>query len=143
MDPANIGGVTGDLSGASLTDSAFTNVFGASFTAGSQISFILNLTTIVDPGPTPDQFGFAILDPSLAAIPSTDPTGFNNLLVINLDSANPVPISYSNLVTVTPAVVGATPEPPTGVLAAIGSTIIAAILFFGSANKRSTAFRSL
>jgi len=43
----------------------------------------------------------------------------------------------------TPAVVGAVPEPTTGVLAAIGSTIIATILFFGSANKRSTAFRSL
>jgi hypothetical protein len=134
-------GASGSLSGASLTDSEFLNEFAAFFTAGSQISFILNLTTNVDPGPTPDQFGFAILDPSGIPI-FTDPiTGSNNLLEINLDSANPQLTINSNLVTVTP--VGAAPEPTTGVLAAIGSTIIAAILFFGSANKRTTAFRSL
>jgi hypothetical protein len=136
VDPANIGGVSGDLSGASLTDSAFTNVFGAFFTAGSQLSFLLNLTTNVDPGPTPDQFAFAILDPNGVPISTTDPTGSNNLLVINLDSTNPVPTAYSDLVTVTPTVV--TPEPPAGLL--VGTALFALALF---SLRRSTVPRSL
>ena len=114
------GGASGTLSGASLTDSAFTNVFAAFFTAGSQLSFLLNLTAHVDAGGTPDQFGLAILDPSGVPIPTTDPTGFNNLFVINLDAASPTVQAYSNQLTVTPAGVVATPEPAAALLLAGG-----------------------
>jgi len=108
---------TGDVSGdiastAFLSDnSSFTNVFAQNFTAGSGISFVLNLTTNLAAGPTPDEFGFVILDPSGNPIPTSDPTGNDNLVLINIDSTSPTPVSYSDLVTVTPAETVATPEP--------------------------------
>jgi hypothetical protein len=75
------------------------------------ISFNLDLTTNVDAGPTPDQFSFAILDPSGNPIPTSDPTGDDNLLVVNINSSNPAVVSYSDIVTVTPEGTVATPEP--------------------------------
>jgi len=106
------GGVSGDMSSSvSMTDSSFTNIFGQYFTAGSSISFALNLTTNVDAGSTPDQFGFIILDPTGNPISTNDPTGSNYLAVFNIDSSNPAPVSYSDLVTTTPQGPVATPEP--------------------------------
>ena len=111
---------TGDVSGDMTStvslddDSFFTNVFAETFTAGSAISFVLNLTTNVAAGPTPDEFGFAILDPSGNPIPTSDPTGNDNLALINIDSSNPTPVSYSDLVTLAPAGPVATPEPAVG-----------------------------
>lgn len=132
------GGASGDLnSTVSMIDSSFTNIFAETFTAGSSISFLLNLTANVDAGPTPDQFSLEIMDPNGNFIPATDPTGVN-LLVINLDSANPVPTAYSNLVTLTPAGPVATPEPPAGVLVVIA---LLALTFFS--RKRRTDPRSL
>jgi hypothetical protein len=127
VDAANTGGgATGDLtSGASLTDSAFTNTFAAFFTAGTQLSFVLNLTTNVDAGTTPDQFSFLILAPSGNPIPSSDPTGFDNLVSINLDSANPTIQSYSGLVKVTPVGTLPTPEPSTALLFGLGLLVLA------------------
>jgi hypothetical protein len=123
VDPNLVfGDVTGggaDLaSGASLTDGTPTNFWGGFFTAGNQISFNLNLTTNVDSGPTPDQFSFAILDPTGNLVPTSDLTGLDNLLAINIDSAHPTPQVYSDLVTVTPAI--ATPEPSTILLLGVG-----------------------
>jgi hypothetical protein len=110
--PSTTGGVSGDItSTASITDSAFTNVLAQFFTAGSAISFNLDLTTNVDAGPTPDQFSFAIFDPSGNPIPTSDPTGDDNLLVININSSNPTLVSYSDIVTITPPGAVPTPEP--------------------------------
>jgi len=105
------GGVTGNLStGLSLVDSAFLNVFGQLFTPGTSLSFNLDLTSNVDNGGTPDQFSMIILDANGNPIPNSDPNGFGDLLVINIDSANPVIANYaSNLVTVGSAT---TPPPP-------------------------------
>jgi len=105
------GGVTGNLStGLSLVDSAFLSVFGQLFTPGTSLSFNLDLTSNVDNGGTPDQFSMIILDANGNPIPNTDPNGFGDLLVINIDSANPVITNYaSNLVTVGSAT---TPPPP-------------------------------
>ena len=96
-------------SGISLNDgTAFLNVFAQSFVASNQLSFLLDLTTNVV-SPTPDQFSLFMLDPNGNPVPTSDPTGFDNLLSINLDSTNPTPNIYSGIVsTATPT---RTPEP--------------------------------
>jgi|HubBroStandDraft_6_1064221.scaffolds.fasta_scaffold103016_2 hypothetical protein len=108
----------GLASGVSLNDATnFLNVFAQSFTAGNSLTFVLDLTTSVV-SPNPDQFSFAILDPSGNPIPTSDPTGFDNLMAINLDSASPTTNIYSNLVSVTSPT--ATPEPSSLLLLASG-----------------------
>lgn len=107
-------------SAVSLDDSTdFLNVFAQSFMAGSKLSFLLDLTTNVA-SPNPDQFALAILDPTGNPIPTSDPTGFDNLLTINIDSGNPTPNIYSNLVSVSAPTV--TPEPSSVLLLGIGMT---------------------
>ncbi len=103
------GGVTGSLStGISLVDSAFLNVFGQLFTPGNALSFTLDLTTNAD-GAIPDQFSMILVDSNGNPLPNNDPNGFGDLLVVNLDSANPVVTNYA------PSVVtlgSSTPPPP-------------------------------
>ena len=103
------GGVTGSLStGISLVDSAFLNVFGQLFTPGNALSFTLDLTTNVD-GAIPDQFSMILVDSNGNPLPTNDPNGFGDLLVVNLDSANPVVTNYApSLVTLG----SSTPPPP-------------------------------
>jgi hypothetical protein len=125
VDPSNSGGISGDMSSTvSLTDSSLLNWFGETFSAGSSLSFLLNLTTIVDAGGTPDQFSIEILDPSGNFLSPSDPlTG--NLLAINLDSASPSTSTQSSLVTVSsPGPVNA-PEPATIFLLTAGLAAIA------------------
>ena len=120
------GGASGDMSSTvSLTDSSFTNVFAETFSAGSSLSFLLNLTTNLDAGGTPDLFSIAITDPSGTLVSTSDPTGFNNLLVINLDSASPSPSTYSSLLTLSSPGPITTPEPATILLLAAGLAAIA------------------
>ena len=102
-------------SGISLNDTAdFLTVFAQPFSAGSSLSFLLDLTTNVV-SPNPDQFSIEIVDPNGNLIPTSDPTGFDNLLAINLDSANPTTNIYSNLVSAAPV-----PEPSSLLLFASG-----------------------
>jgi hypothetical protein len=126
VDLANtFGGASGGISSTvSLTDSSFTNVFAETFSAGSSLSFLLNLTTNVDAGGTPDQFSISIVNPSGSFLSPSDPlTG--NLLAINLDSASPSVSTFSSLVNVsTPGPVN-TPEPATILLLAAGLAAIA------------------
>jgi PEP-CTERM motif len=113
VDTVNsMGGFSGNLaSSVVLTDSSFTNVFGQFFTAGSALSFTLDLTTNLDSGITPDQFSMYVYDPSANSITTTtDPTGLNSLLTINLDSSSPAANNYD------PSLVSAStpvPEPST------------------------------
>jgi hypothetical protein len=124
---------TGSVSGAMTSsvsindDSSFTNIFAQYFQAGTDISFVLTLTTNVASGPTPDEFGFAILDPSGNPIPTSDPTGNDNLVLINVDSSSPAVSSYSDLVTVTPVGAVATPEPSAALL--LGTGMLALVWF--------------
>ena len=77
----------------SLIDSSFFNQMYQQFTPGLVLSFDLNLTTIVDPGPQPDQFSFAILDCNLAEIPTQHLS--DALLLIDVSSgAHPHPQSF-------------------------------------------------
>jgi hypothetical protein len=85
--------------------------------AGSALTFVLDLTTNVV-SPDPDQFSFAIVDPNGNPIPTSDPTGFDNLVIINLDSTTPTTNIYSDLVSVTSPT--ATPEPSSLLLLASG-----------------------
>jgi hypothetical protein len=58
------------VSGRHCQDSDFFNQFIQEFTPGSTLSFDVQMTTNVDAGPTPDAFSFAILDRTLAEIPT-------------------------------------------------------------------------
>jgi PEP-CTERM motif len=108
-------------SGISLNDSAnFLTVFAQTFLPGSALSFQLDLTTNVV-SPIPDQFSMEIVDPNGNLIPTSDPTGFDNLFAINIDSPNPATNIYSSLVTVTAPI----PEPSSLLLIAAGLLAIA------------------
>lgn len=128
VDAVNsMGGYSGNLvSGVALTDSSFTNLFGQFFTAGSTLSFTLDLTTNVDSGGTPDQFSMFVYDPTGNPLTTTtDPTGFNSLLTINVDSSSPTPNNYApNLVTAT----NVTPVPEPGALLLLGSALSLGLL---------------
>jgi hypothetical protein len=96
--PTLVGGAAGDLSSiVTITDNSFLNEFTQGFTAGTTLSFVLDLTTNVDAGGTPDQFSFAILDNTGSEIPTTasNSTGSSSLIVINIDSPNPAILIFA------------------------------------------------
>lgn len=118
----SFGGESGDLSsGVVLVDSFFVNIFASSFTPGSALSFDFSLTTNVDAGGTPDQFSFELLHSDGTSVNTTDPSGANSLLTVNLDSAHPSVTTFAS--ELTPAVIvveaGAAPEPSSLALIAI------------------------
>src|SRR5262252_5787425 len=70
-DPVLQGGATGNLaSTVTITDKLYINSFIQPFTPGSTLSFTVLRTGLVDPGKTPDQFSFAILDKTGAELPT-------------------------------------------------------------------------
>jgi hypothetical protein len=100
-----MGGASGDLgSSVILMDTSFFNLLSSSFTPGSTLSFLLTLTTNVDSGFTPDQFSFVLLQADGSTVATTDPTGANSLLTVNIDSAAPSIGKFE---------VAEVPEPPT------------------------------
>jgi hypothetical protein len=111
--------------GAMITDDQFTNVFAGFFTAGSQLSFSLELTTNVSAGVlAPDQFSMFIYDPDGNPIPSSDPTGFDSLLTVDINSLSPTVATYSNVVTASSGPLGV-PEPGTLLLLCGGLCLVA------------------
>lgn len=130
VDTVNsFGGYSGDLSsGVTLTDNSFLAVFGQFLDPGSSLSFNLDLTTNVDAGGTPDQFSMYLYDPSGNPLTTTsDPTGFDSLLTINLDSSNPATDNYDSALVTTSAPVTKTPEPSTILLLGLGLLALAAV----------------
>jgi len=121
--PTTVGTVSGNIAtGFSLTDSSFLNELTQSFTPGNALTFQISLTTNVDAGGVPDEFTFAILDSSGAAIPTLGP--FDTLLIADIDSSQPTPYTYGSdttrgtLATGNPLqlpapVITAAPEPST------------------------------
>ena len=91
--PTLIGGASGALSSnIVLADNEFLNEFFQEFVPGPGLSFHVELTTNVDPGPQPDQFSFAILDCNLVEIPTNGPA--DALLIVDI-TANPVVRTFS------------------------------------------------
>jgi hypothetical protein len=132
--PTLTGGASGNLfTQVNLTDSNFFNEFFQQFTPGSTLSFNVQLTTNVDAGPTPDQFSFAILDDTLAEIPTEGllNVGSDVFLTADINSPNPPIQSYASDPTRSPAGGGGpidlgspgvqiVPEPTTLALLVIG-----------------------
>jgi hypothetical protein len=122
------GGESGSLtSGVSLTDTSFFNALVSTFTPGSVLSFAVDMTTNVISGGTPDEFSFSLLENcpitaiACSNVPTTDPTGADSLLSINIDSSSPTIQTFASSLTPPPTI----PEPPTLFLLAIGLTLIA------------------
>jgi hypothetical protein len=125
------GGESGSLtSGVTLIDSSAFNQFAQFFTAGSQLSFVMDLTTNDSGGPIPDQFSLFIYNPSGNPIASTsDPSGFDSLMIININSASPAVDNYdTTLVTATTSTTVVTPEPSTLLLSGLGSILMASMV---------------
>lgn len=92
--PATFGGAAGSLQSNSVTfnnSSSFQELYEG-FTAGSTLSFKVNLSNNSD-GATPDAFVVALLDNTLANIPTT---GFGSqLLQIDLTGSSLAPQSFA------------------------------------------------
>jgi hypothetical protein len=109
-----IGGSSGNLTnGVSLFDSVFFNEFGANFTPGGQLSFGVSIQSAGIDSPTPDLFEFVILN-SLRPVSTTDPSGQNTLITVDLGSSNPTVQRYAIL----------TPEPGSVLLLATGLLMV-------------------
>jgi hypothetical protein len=102
--PLTFGSVGGNLSSSVvMTDAAPVSVFVQPFTPGSSLSFVLDITTNVDAGGTPDVFIMSILDNTFAAIPTTAASPLSPFLEIDLDSSNPTVQTFSGDPTRLPA----------------------------------------
>jgi hypothetical protein len=115
------GGVAGTLPGTvTLTDPTFFNEYLADITVGTDFSFQLD-ASINGPGlgSSPDAFSITVLDPTtgLPLFNTTDPTGADTLLVLNIDgSANGALSLYAapgNQAQVTATLLSPVPEPNT------------------------------
>jgi hypothetical protein len=117
---SNLGNASSDLTTTiGLDDSnGFSSQFVESFTAGSALTFQLDLTTNSDPNFFPDEFDFTLLDSSGNPLPGADAlTG--NYLSVQIDSANPTISTQQPDVTLGSP--GSTvPEPATLALILIG-----------------------
>jgi hypothetical protein len=114
VDPFNtFGGASGSMSSTvSMTDSSPDNQFAQLLTPGATLSFNLDLTTFVEPGPIPDGLFMFFTDPNGNSIATTsDPSGFNSLFAVTFNSAQPAVLNYdSKLVSVTSSAPAAAPE---------------------------------
>lgn len=112
-----MGGVSGDLvSGVSLVDSSFFNVFVSSFMPRSLLSFDFNLTANPNAGGAPDQFSFALLGPDGTPVPTRDPSGADALLTVVIDLPNPEFTVFASDLTPAPMVTTSVVSEPTSLL---------------------------
>ena len=101
------GGFSGSLTtSVKLTDTSAFNEFYQRFTAGSTLDFNLILTTNLNINLIPDLFSFAILDSSLANIPTFSPGLSDSLLLVNIDST-PTVEAYAANGSIAPSAGGA------------------------------------
>lgn len=95
--PLVFGSVGGDLSTSLvMTDAAPDSVFVQSFVPGNTLRFMLDITTNVDGGGTPDEFIMSILDNTFSPIPTTAASPLSPFLQIDIDSSNPTVTTYSS-----------------------------------------------
>lgn len=86
----NIGDVSGDLSDTViLGDADFFNELRAEITFGTYLFFFIEVSDGVTAGFLPDSFSFFLLDPTLLPMfPTSDPTGADALLAIDVDGSS-------------------------------------------------------
>lgn len=124
------GGVSGALPGTvTINDTVFFNELAQFITFGTFISFRVALTDNIT-GPAPDEFAFFLLDVTGAAlVQTTDPTGADALLVIDVGGTPqpfaPLPGQPAVTVSVTPVPAAVIPEPGTFMLVGLGSVALA------------------
>jgi hypothetical protein len=141
-------GASGDLgSGVVLNDSAnFLVDFNQQFTPGSTLSFTVDTTVVTPPsGGFPDTFSMVIFygyDPTTGynpsggpvppVIPTTDPTGSNTFLTVNINGpGSTTAVGYPSAdgsisITVTPTT--AVPEPSSAITMLFGALGLAGAL---------------
>jgi PEP-CTERM motif len=140
--PANcmtFGEESGDAtSSIDLSTSDFFNALTQTFTPGTTLSFLVDLTTNpsnLNLGFAPDTFAFAILDGSDSPIPTQDPSEANTLVTVTINSTNPTVNSYATnpdigtnegnvSITMGPAIIESVPEP--GTLTLLGTVLVCA-----------------
>ena len=110
------GSASGDLTGSvKLTDTDFFNSFAEQFTVGNTLSFIVDLTTNMDAGGTPDTFAFSLFDNG-SPIPTLDPLGADTLLSVDIRSVSPTILTFATdpsrtTISLAAPVIGAAPSP--------------------------------
>jgi hypothetical protein len=108
------GGYSGDLVPGPLilNDSQFFNEWSQMVTFGSSASFVLDLTTNFTSGGIPDDLSIYLLDSTGNPYATTDPTGADSLLNIDVGQAVPAPMVYnSDFATLTLSPLANIPEP--------------------------------
>jgi hypothetical protein len=134
--PILIGGASGSLSAAvTLTDTSFFNEFVEGFTAGSMLSFILDISTNFAGG-TPDSFAFLLLDSNGDPVPTDDPLGTDALLAVDLVSPLVIQTFSSPQFDIPAPDVQRIPEPATLILFSAG---LAGLVGYGYGKRRAAA----
>src|SRR5579883_875140 len=92
------GGVTGTLTPGplSFTDTSFLNEWEQGLTFGSTMHFKLSVTTNFVSGGIPDSFSFYLLDKNQLPFATSDPTGADALVALDLSSSNPALQVYTS-----------------------------------------------
>jgi hypothetical protein len=127
------GDVTGSLIPGPLVETAdqFFNEWLQPITFGAGVTtFNLDLTTNFIALSIPDSFSFFLLDSTLTPFPTTDFLGADRLFGIDLMGAATTPDVFTSAfatATLTPIVVGATPEPNLLPLAFLGFVLMLAV----------------
>jgi hypothetical protein len=132
---SNSGNASGALSSIvklNTSGSVFFNEFSQYFTPGSKFTFQLDLSNHPQPTPTPDEFTFQLIDKTSNEVSTTDPSGSNSLLVIDLTGVALQPQVYTTngdaiAIAAQIASVSAAPEPGTASLLMAAGALLAAI----------------
>ena len=114
------GNTSGDLSSTvalNTSGGSVFNEFSQYFAPGSMLTFHLDLTNNPQSSGTPDEFTFQLIDNTLNEVPTTDPSGSDSLVIIDLTGGALQPEVFTtngdgiNITPVVPAPTSAVPEP--------------------------------
>jgi hypothetical protein len=111
-------GGSGSISSSTISDATFFNSIASVFIPGNQLSFSVQIASTTIDSPTPDFFEFLILQHTTGLpISTTDPSGNNFLIAVNLNAAS-----------ATPQVFAPTPVPEPGTLVLLASGLVLMLL---------------
>jgi hypothetical protein len=142
--PTITGGASSGIGNIILTDTGFFNEVYQGFTPGSTLSFMVSMTDAVDPGSTPDEFSFGILDNTLSEIPTV---GLGDAFVsVDIDSSNPGIYSFNSdlgrtTINIPAPVIDVLTVPDSALSTVLIAGIWTGVLFLGY-RKRTVALAS-